>query len=184
MGGTKPCIEVLVSIYTLRKFYKGAISIAIGETSVPHLQQVIDSKDITTYIVPNTSKDRTVRNHWVSRWRGLKLIDYDKVLHLDCDTIILKPIDHLFNHLHPNQEYITNFDVIIKKKDSTWNLHLESFRRIFPNFETDNPIYIEFGLVGWNKGWPYFDLVSVCETYTHGSGSNISRVNEKWTKSI
>jgi len=160
LGGNKCVVELLVSIYTLRKYYKGNISVAIGETAVPYLQQIIDSKDITTYIVPNTSEDTTRRNHWVSRWQGLKMIDSDKVLHLDCDTIILKPIDHLFSHIHPGKKYITNFDVLTREKDSKWDFHIKSFRRIFPNFNTDSPMYIEFGLVGWNKEWPYFDLVS------------------------
>ena len=176
VGGKKPCIEVLVSIYTLRKFYRGPIAVAIGETAVPYLQQLIDSKDIDTIIVPNTSTDRTRKNHWVSRWKGLKLIDYDKVLHLDCDTIIVNPIDHLFSCIHPDKEYITNFDVLCRKKDSKWNLHLRSFRRIFPDFNTDKPIYIEFGLVGWNKGWPYFDLVSSFSVKTRNDQESMALV--------
>lgn len=159
-GGRKPVIELLVSIYTLRKFYYGDISVAIGETSIQYLQQLIDSKNIKTYIVPDTSTDKSKRNHWVSRWKGLKLIKADKILHLDCDTIITKPIDHLFNHIHPDKEYITNFDVVKHKKDSKWNLHLKSFRRIFPNIQVNKFTYLEFGLVGWNKGWPNCDLVS------------------------
>jgi len=165
-GGNNQCpLELLVSIYSFRKFYAGNIVIVLGETSVPCLQPLIDSKEFITHILPNTKNDKKNQDHWVSRWRGMNTIknDYDQVLHSDCDNMAVKDFDHLWGMIHPDSNYITSFynvDIPPSQKEPAFQRILPQYRKIKPDFFCDNPIYTQLGLIGWNKGWPYFGLVS------------------------
>jgi hypothetical protein len=93
----------------------------------------------------------------------MNFANYDKVLHLDCDTTIVKPIDCLFDSIHPDQNYMTSFDTF-NDGDTyrAWPGHLKMYQTQDPWFKKNEvkPLYIEFGLMGWNKGYPLFNEVA------------------------
>jgi hypothetical protein len=162
-GGLKPILELCVSIYSLRKHYSGGITVLLGETSVKYAETLMNLEGINVIIVKDSNNDTNVRQHWATRWRAMNLIDYDKIIHLDCDTIIVKPIDDLFDHLHQDKSYITTFDHFNNGKEyRTWPSHLRMYKANDDYFVKNkvDPLYIEFGLMGWNKGYPLFDEVS------------------------
>lgn len=163
-GGTKPILEMLISIYSLKKHYKGEITILLGETSIEHISKLELNKlgNIKIVTVPNSANDDEVRKHWSTRWRAMNFVNYDKVLHLDCDTVVVKPIDNLFDHIHNDKSYITTFDNFSNCEYSTWANHLDMYKENDNWFKINHvkPLYIEFGLMGWNRGYPYFNDVS------------------------
>src|SRR5690606_26142221 len=101
-GGTKPIIELLVAVYTLRQHYNGHITICLGKTSVPYIGDLLrkSSLDLEVHEVPGSENDVKVEQHWSSRWRGMKQITKKQILHLDCDITVKRPIDYCFDHIH------------------------------------------------------------------------------------
>jgi hypothetical protein len=155
-GGTKPVIEAIVSIYTLRQHYKGEIIILCGETSYDYLKHM-KNYGVEIRVVPDTKKDRVTHDHWVSRWKAMELIsDCDKVLHLDCDTLVINPVDVFFENIDTRYDYITTYGLLFKYSDypnaDEWKKMIGEFNKIVPGFNKDS-VYIELGCCGWNKGW-------------------------------
>lgn len=161
-GGLKPVLELYISIYSLRKHYSGSITVLLGETSVKYADK-LNELNVKIVIVPDSKNDTIVRQHWSTRWRAMNLVDYDRVIHLDCDTVIVKPIDHLFDHIHKDKLFITSFDNFNDGKEfRAWPLHLDMYKKNDKYFVKNkvSPLYIEFGLMGWNKGYPLFGAIS------------------------
>ena len=167
-GGKKTILELLVSLYTLRKHYNGDIVVAIGETSLPYLDSLLDSNDFMTVIVPDTAKDKTAQDHWSARWKSMKMTNvHDKTMHFDCDNIVTDNFDDIWNLVYDDKEWITSlyhFPYWTSKKHKSKQIKtlLSEFRKIIPDFCCDEEkfTYTELGLFGYNKGWPYFDEVS------------------------
>ena len=155
-GGRKPIIELLVSLYSLRKHYDGEVVVVLGETSLEYLPELLKSDDFTIKIVPNSADDKVVRDHWATRWNGMALVDGDRVLHPDCDTVFTGSLDPLFDNIHDGQDYMTTFHSINDGRDfQEWEGHVEEYKKIDPNFNETKPFYIEFGLLGWKGNWKY-----------------------------
>jgi hypothetical protein len=170
-GGKKPLIELLVSIYTLRRFYDGEIVVCLGKTSVPYLNEFINSKIATIKIVPGSGKDHRLRQHWRSRWAGMGQINYTRVLHPDCDTVFVNKIDKLFDAIHKTPGWMTTFHSVVDGESviglntrsdlNQWKIHVEDYRKVDPKFDVNiTPYYIEFGLLGWRNRWPYCAAVA------------------------
>lgn len=156
-GGRKPVIELLVSIFSLRKYYSGEIVVFLGETSVPYLRDnLLKNKDINTIIVPNTSNDMSVRDHWKSRWVAMSMIDDGIILHPDCDIVYTGNIDKAFDAVKKEKNWMTSFHTVNDGQDyERWQNHVEEYKKIDKNFNITKPFYIEFGLVGWINNWEY-----------------------------
>lgn len=156
-GGIKPIIELLVSIYSYRKFYSDRIVVCLGETSVPYLDKLLKTNDIETIIIPNTKDDVHVRQHWKSRWVGMDLIEDDYVLHPDCDTVCVGDIQKFFDTIDTKPEYITSWHTANDGEYfRTWPGHIREYQKVDPDFDPETkPFYIEFGMVGWTGKWPY-----------------------------
>lgn len=162
-GGLKPIMELCISIYSLRKHYSGNITVLLGETSLKYAQSLLDQTGVNVVIIPNSSQDLKVNQHWSTRWRAMNFVDYDKIIHLDCDTIIVKPIDKLFDDIHKDKDCMTSFDSFNDgSKYWKWDEHLKMYKEKDDYFNNNivKPLYIEFGLMGWNKGYPYFNEIS------------------------
>ena len=159
-GGTKPILELLVSIYTLKKYYSGDITVHLGKTSEKYIYDLLINNGIIVKLIPGSEHDNNVNKHWSSRWRSMKLLDHDYNLHLDCDMIVNKPIDFLFGMIDKDPETLTAFGAYNNGiNDELWPRILKCFQEVIPNFECD-PIYLQVGILGINKGWPLADLTS------------------------
>ncbi len=159
-GGTKPLLELMISIYTLRKHNKGNVTVLLGEGSEKYCDN-LKEMGVELITVPDTKNDRRVQDHWSSRWRGMPLCKHDRVLHLDCDTTIAHNYDHLFDLIHPDPEYITSY--YMWQKHGTyhkWKMHLNDYQKVTNIADDADGLYFGFGLVGWNKGWPHFQKVA------------------------
>lgn len=165
-GGKKPVLELLVSLYSLRKYYDGEIIVCLGETSLKYTESLLNSSDFTTYIVPNSSNDITVRDHWKSRWTGMSMVKGNRVLHPDCDIVYTKDISPLFDVLHPKKNWITSFHSVNNGDNRIrWSSHVKEYKKLDPTFNASQPaFYIEFGIVGWRGKYPYcMEVSKACE---------------------
>jgi len=155
-GGKKPIVELLVSLYSLRKYFDGEIVVCLGRTSLKYIPNLLKSKEFTIKIVPNSENDHTVRQHWATRWTAMSMVEGDRVLHPDCDTIYTDCLDQLFDNIHHDHEYMTTFHSV---NDGVpypeWEGHVKEYKKIDPNFNESTPFYIEFGLLGWRGAWPH-----------------------------
>jgi hypothetical protein len=160
-GGAKPILELLTSIYSVRKQgWNGKIVVCIGKTSIPHLQVLINSGEVDIIEIPDTEKDHFPREHWTSRWRGMSYVSDDRVLHPDCDMTFVKDPSVFFELLHKDPEYITTFHSVNDGKPfRTWEGHLEEYRKIDQNFDAE-PFYIEMGILGWRGRYAHCMEVS------------------------
>lgn len=156
-GGKKPVIELLVSLYSLRKHYNGEVVVVLGETSLQYVPELLKSSDFTIKIVPNSMDDKEVRDHWATRWRGMSMVSGDRVLHPDCDTTYTQPLDKAFDLIHDDPDYMTTFHSINDNDHDfpEWEGHVEEYKKIDPNFNETKPFYIEFGLLGWRGNWAH-----------------------------
>lgn len=166
-GGKKCCLELLVALFSLRQHYKGNITVCLGQTSNQYLAPLLASNDVEVISVPNSDKDYSLQDHWSTRWRAMALVDHDQVLHPDCDTTVEHPIDHLFDLINPDREFITSYYGYQDdgKPYWKWNDHLKNYAKIAP-VDDLVPLYFAFGLIGWNKGWPWFQEVADNVKYT------------------
>ena len=166
-GGKKPILELLVSLYSLRKYYSGEVIVCLGKTSLRYLEHnLLNSDDFKICIVPGSENDIGVRDHWKSRWLGMSMVTADRVIHPDCDIVYNKDITPFFEKLHPEKGWITSFHSVNNGHNRIrWDSHVEEYRKIDPDFDENQPsFYIEFGIVGWRDRFPYCVEVSkACE---------------------
>lgn len=151
-GGQKPVIELLVTIYSLRKSFSGPIEVYIGETSIRYLSNLISSNVAKVIVVPNSRRDKNILHHWTTRWRAMSMVDgNDVVLHPDCDIIYKDGFDvsKLFDYVDSRHNYITTFHTLNDGNIyDRWHKHYSQYKRFDKNFN-ESPLYIEFGIVGW-----------------------------------
>lgn len=161
-GGKTPIIETIVSIFSLRKHYDGKVIVLLGKTSLPYVDfSILDNVDVVE--VPGSENDETLNQHWSSRWRGLGLInDVDKILHIDCDTVVVKDIDIFFENIHPDNETLTGFHYVFPNGTSNYDKTLiDGYNKRIPDVKFEMPnCYVEIACIGFSKKWPHFDEVS------------------------
>lgn len=155
-GGIKPVIELLVSLHSLRKYYSGEIVVVLGETSLKYLPGLLKSNDFTIKIAPNSANDLVVRDHWATRWVGMSMVEGDRVLHPDCDTVFTQPLDNVFNLISEEPGCMTTYHSVNDNDHHfpEWDGHVEEYKKLDQNFDVKDPFYIEFGLLGWRGNWP------------------------------
>lgn len=78
---------------------------------------------------------KKVRDTWsfagLNKFQIFNQIQYDKIIYLDCDIMVLKNIDHLFNELN----------ISVTNQRENWNYPLENFNSGFIIFEPSQQIY-------------------------------------------
>jgi hypothetical protein len=95
--GTSCTVRLLVSIYTLRKYYKGEIAIlSEGQPSNEICQKISNALD--AYIVPINPKDIPTKNHhFLVKTKMHQYTPFEQNVYIDADTLIKGPIDELLN---------------------------------------------------------------------------------------
>jgi hypothetical protein len=160
-GGTTPIIETIISIFSLRKYYDGKIIVLLGKTSLPYVDfSVLDNVEVIE--VPGSDNDKTLQQHWASRWRGLGLVEVDKMLHIDCDTVIVKDIEIFFKNINHDNEVLTGFHyVFLNGRSKRDRAMIQSYNKKIPGIKFELPnCYVEIACIGFSKKWPHFNEVS------------------------
>lgn len=155
--GTRYAVRLLVSLYSLRKYYKGRVSI---------LSWGIESHNICAPIAIAMNAELIKINPLmeVSKWPYFlvktKLSQYSpyaNTLYLDADTLVLNKIDELF-------DIINEWQFVVTKVNNEWNTtdarmypRLNAWQNLFPElvkraYEYDGTI--NCGVFGFNKKSP------------------------------
>jgi alpha-N-acetylglucosamine transferase len=77
----------------------------VSETAIQNLQTTYHSVITVPYIKFTcgnmmTQRQKELYSHWIdysfTKWRAFQMLDYEKLLYLDADHVVVKNIDHLF----------------------------------------------------------------------------------------
>jgi hypothetical protein len=127
--GTKMLPRLLVSIFSLRKYYNGNISIIqIGDDSLEVLNLIADHFNCN---IINIKQELNIRHsYWFEKSRLHKYTIYDNNIFLDSDTLVLQSIDDVFPMIEqydfvvPQFAHWTTKNHRIRKRLSHWK-HIE-----------------------------------------------------------
>jgi hypothetical protein len=124
--GTVCLVRLLVSICSLRKFYAGPISIlSWGDASheiCDRIATATDSKVIRVDFDMVSCK----YPKYMAKTKLQEFTPYDNTLYLDSDTLVVGPVDELFNLIDQHHMLVTSIkrwttrDVRISKRINTW----------------------------------------------------------------
>jgi len=111
LEGTKLAPRLVVSIYSLRKFYAGPITVATGDSTAAELvARIADDSDL------RISHQHIELPHRIDQHRGyiLKTLvhmftPFDVTVFIDCDTLVRGSIEELFDLPSPEHIAVTQF---------------------------------------------------------------------------
>jgi hypothetical protein len=92
--GTTCVVRMLVSIFTLRKFYNGEIAIiSDGDISTTLCNNL--SKDLNVYVLPIKVERYKSNHHFMVKTMLYKYTPFEQNIYMDADTLIVGNIDEL-----------------------------------------------------------------------------------------
>lgn len=105
--GTKCLVRAIVCLYSLRKYYNGAITFFIEESTTPkEFDDVCKYFNVDVVKLPGDS----VTGALIKKTKTLWNTPYDKTLWIDADMVIVGKIDEMFSYLNDNYSFsIPNF---------------------------------------------------------------------------
>ena len=108
--GEQMIVRILVSLYSLRKFYSGNVSFYV-ENPCPcsnELDGALKYFGCNIIHLPDRHDYKTLIRK-TSLFGSMGTANYDRTLWLDTDTVILNPIDEMFNYLDDSDLVIPHF---------------------------------------------------------------------------
>lgn len=125
-AGRKMLPRLLVSVYSLKKYYNGPISIiSIGEES-KEISSII-CKNLEINFV-NVEQNLTCRHYyWFEKSRTHLYTPYDNTIFIDSDTLVVGSINELFDEIEQNDFIVPQFSnwlssgSRISKRLKSWN---------------------------------------------------------------
>jgi len=107
-AGTKMLPRLLVSIFSLRKYYTDKISIIqIGDIGLDILDLIQEKLACEIIYIPQEL--RIKHSYWFEKARLHHYTKYDNNLFLDSDTLILNPITELFDMIKEHEFIVPQF---------------------------------------------------------------------------
>lgn len=105
--GTPCLVRLLVSIYSLRKFYKGPISILSWGQESHKICKLIASATNSDVIEINPKMAPSKYPHYMAKTKLHEFSPYINTLYLDSDTLIVGNINNLFDLISQHQMLVT-----------------------------------------------------------------------------
>ena len=154
--GSKCCLRLLVSLYSLRKVYSGNVLLVLeGEQPIWFMRIIcryfpeVEIKEIKR---SNTKNTLNVKS---SLWR---YSDYDLTMFLDSDTIVLRSIDKFFDLIQKGGFVTTKFCDWVTS-GSKMRHRILSWKPVLPQEYLDAAIdfgpAVNTGVNGWRKMDPF-----------------------------
>ena len=103
--GEKCLLRICVSIFSLRKVYSGAVCLLYEGALDPKVGRFLDKMNVERRQLTYRDDCRALVRK-ATTWRDTP---YDRTLFLDADTIVLNPIDEMFEFLSTYDLVVTNF---------------------------------------------------------------------------
>jgi len=148
--GTKCIQRLLVSIFSLRKHYKGRIILALEGEHPEWFLQIIDKFKVEINRIREEDVRALVRKAhlWQERFTKYNMF-------IDADTLILKPIDKFFDHIAEHGFTTTSFADWRADKQSIAKRILQfgitTEQDVGPAIQGDYPA-VNTGVFGWQSG--------------------------------
>jgi len=148
--GFKMLVRLSVSLYTLRRNYSGDVTVICDEDSFNKCKKITDLFDVNILKVKN---DLTGKNiPFLNKCLLHKFSPYDNTIFLDCDTLILKNFDELFDYFKNYEFFTTKFsswtiNKIISKRIKAWTPYFPNLIKPALNFG----FAINTGVFGFRK---------------------------------
>ena len=160
-GGTRT-IELIVSLHSLRKHYKGRVAVALDSVSASTLPPL--PNDVESVVLPTVAT--TGYEHMAQRWRGLKQFTYDRVIGCDMDTVIKRNPETLFPVIYDDPTYLTTYTGFVMVPSETFFLR-NTFRELKPDYiDPGQHVYIHMGIFGLLNGYPHIDeMIKLCPIF-------------------
>lgn len=165
-GGDRGAVrELLVSLYSLVRADPGRryeVRIMLDEESrrVAPVEELERLPGVRVSVFSGASGSFLGRavHHVVNRWRATRQFAFDRLLILDTDTVINRPLGSLFDELHPDPAYFTTFSGL-SEFDIDWENHCRFYDAVGSDY-VRHPLYCRIGLHGFYRGWPHVDEVT------------------------
>jgi len=96
--GTKHLAHQVISLYSLRRHYKGDVVILVDDESEKILSRVIEQDDKTHLIKfePYRRADLGSGAGYLSKTRLIELMPFQRSVFIDCDTLVVNSFDAMF----------------------------------------------------------------------------------------
>jgi len=147
--------RLCVSLWSLRKHYDGPVTIIANEATEDVVRKIADGLDADVKMV---EVDQHRKNgHFLDKPKMPEWSPYDQTVFLDCDTLIVAPINDLFVSLDANPLFVTQF--------SDWRSDGRKIRNRVLGLRKKSPLIdhlvdlqeqkpcaaLNTGVVGWNR---------------------------------
>ena len=168
--GTKCLVRMALSIASLRQVHKD-IDVVVYNQGDPHpfLSDICAFFQVKIVCFPESS-DKTL----VSKVLILRYLDHDNVVFLDADTLVLQPLDQLFQWVEEHGMVFVNFEdwftrgKTIQGRIVGWRgIVKDAFIEQALNYGTA----INTGVFGIKKNHPMIDIW--CDLVPHGAKNNL-----------
>lgn len=98
LGCSRGYIDMLeLSVQSLRKVYTGGIGVICDESMIYECQQRMP--DVIFWSVPDSSTGSVASMNKINIYDFIHVNDYDRVLYLDTDILVINPIDSYFENI-------------------------------------------------------------------------------------
>jgi hypothetical protein len=148
--GTKCMVRLLVSLYSLRKHYKGDVSIIYSGDQEKWFLKEVEKLGATTIPMPMRAGEGSLVLK-ASLWR---YSPYDLTMFMDADTIVLNPIDDYFKYIDAH-DFVTGNFANWKTNGGTISRRIKAWEKCCPELikpALDFGQAVNTGIDGWKKG--------------------------------
>jgi hypothetical protein len=151
-SGTSYLVRLLVSLYSLRKYYSGPIMVLSDKNEI--------SKEVSRCLKTDYLEVDLGSKKYLTKPQFNKYSPYENTLHIDSDTLILKDPSKLFNSISLHELVVPQF--------FNWTTKTGIIRRRIEQWQNICPEYVEYnlrnifpaincGIIGWSDKTTIFE---------------------------
>lgn len=174
--GMRCAVRLCVSVYTLRKHYKGPCCVLIEGKVEAWLPDVLEFLGVSVKILKDTGQRPLVRK--ASLWRDTP---FEHTMFIDADTTIHKPIDAYFDLLD-GADFVTGGFCGWKTSGSKMSGRIRQWAPVIGRDGVEAALAygpaINTGITGWRLGSPFLEEWEAMTQAGHAAGCTRIMVDE------
>lgn len=172
--GKKCLIRLLISLYTLRRHYKGPVTvIQVGDPEA-WFKDALTELNASILQIPNDGMAPLVRKAHL--WQ---VSPYDCTMFLDADTVVTGPIDEYFERIR-EYGFATGWFAGWETRGHTMSKRIRAFKKVCPEYVEPAVNYgkaTNTGIFGFMKGDPF--LKEWAELTVKAYDADVSRIPDE-----
>ncbi len=159
--GKKCLIRLAVSLFTLRKYYKGNAAIICDALSYRECVSVANEFHADVMVENFKSADIGKNSHFLNKCRLHEVTPYEKTLFIDSDTVIMRDFSNCFDLLNDNEFIVSQFSEWLST-ERHYRKRIKGWAGILPEEIMDHAFderkAVNIGFYGWKAGAEIFDI--------------------------